>query len=174
MIRKQKQATTIDAPEANKTLRRQIESIRKQKMVGDKVVSLSEFRTMKQDISNPAILVVDDEEIMRNAIKRILESQEYRVVVAEDGIALSTAIDENKFSLILLDVNLPWVDGYELCRLLKANVSLRHIPLILISARKTQEDIQKGFDAGCNDFVTKPFEVDHILASIEKQLLKSG
>ena len=174
MTLKSKKETTPLVVEANKTLRKQIESIRKQKMISDKVVSLSDFRTMKQDVASPAILVVDDEEIMRNAIKRILESNEYRVVVAEDGIALSKAIDENKFSLIVLDVNLPWVDGYELCRLLKANVSLKTIPIVLISARKTQEDIQKGFEAGCNDFVTKPFEVDHILATIEKQLLKAN
>jgi CheY-like chemotaxis protein len=162
------------APKADRSLRRQIESIRKQKIVDKKIVSLTDFRDMKEAAESRSILVVDDDEIMRNALKRILENEGYKVLLAEDGIALSKAIESTVLDLILLDVNLPWVDGYELCRLLKGHHALKKVPVVMVSARKGQEDIQRGFDAGCNDYVTKPFEVDHINGVIGKLLLKTG
>ena len=65
-----------------------------------------------------------------------------------------------------MDVNLPWVDGYELCRLLKSHHSLSKVPLIFVSARKEEEDVRRGFDAGCNDYITKPFDVDKMTGTI--------
>ena len=76
--------------------------------------------------------------------------------------------------MILLDVNLPWVDGYELCRLIKDHHTLKGVPLILVSARKSKADIQAGFDAGCNDYITKPFDIDFITSVIGKLLLKTS
>ncbi len=154
----------------DKTLRRQIESIKRQKIVAKKVVSLADFRNLKESIETRTILVVDDDEIMRNALKRILESSGYKVILAADGLELSKILEINRLDMVLLDVNLPWVDGYELCRLLKAHHSLAKVPLVFVSARKEEEDVQRGFDAGCNDYITKPFDVDKMTATIAKIL----
>jgi DNA-binding response OmpR family regulator len=162
------------SPVADKTLRRQIESIKRQKIVNKKVVSLADFRDLRQKIETRTILVVDDDEVMRSALKRILESENYKVLLAVDGLELSKTLETTRLDMILLDVNLPWVDGYELCRLLKDHHSLKEVPLILVSARKTNADIQTGFDAGCNDYVTKPFDIDYMMGIINRILLKSG
>ena len=154
----------------DKTLRRQIESIKRQKIVAKKVVSLADFRNLKESIETRTILVVDDDEIMRNALKRILESSGYKVILAADGLELSKILEINRLDMVLLDVNLPWVDGYELCRLLKAHHSLAKVPLVFVSARKEEDDVQRGFDAGCNDYITMPFDVDKMTATIAKIL----
>lgn len=162
------------APRADKSLRRQIESIKRQKIVNKKVVSLSDFRELRQKIDTRTILVVDDDEIMRSALKRILENEGYKVLMAVDGLELSKVLETTRLDLILLDVNLPWVDGYELCRLIKDHHSLKDVPLVLVSARKSKQDIQQGFDAGCNDYVTKPFDIDYMTGVINRMLLKSS
>lgn len=159
---------------ADKTLRKQIESIKRQKIINKKVVSLDDFRALQKRIETRTILAVDDDEIMRSALKRILENEGYKVIVAQDGLELSKILETTRLDLILLDVNLPWVDGFELCRLIKTHHSLKDVPLILVSARKSEEDIQSGFDSGCNDYVTKPFDIDFMTDTISKHLLKSS
>jgi two-component system aerobic respiration control protein ArcA len=161
-------------PCADKSLRRQIESIKRHKIVNKKVVSLSDFRELRQKIDTRTILVVDDDEIMRSALKRILENEGYKVLLAVDGLELSKVLETTRLDMILLDVNLPWVDGYELCRLIKDHHSLKEVPLVLVSARKSKQDIQSGFDAGCNDYVTKPFDIDYMTGVINRMLLKSS
>jgi CheY-like chemotaxis protein len=156
---------------ADRSLRRQIESIKRQKIVGKKVVSLSDFRDLRTNVDTRTILVVDDDEIMRSAMKRILENEGYNVAMAVDGLELSKVLETTRLDMILLDVTLPWVDGYELCRLIKDHPALKSVPLVMVSARKSKEDIQKGFDAGCDDYVTKPFDIDHMTNVINKMLL---
>jgi two-component system aerobic respiration control protein ArcA len=156
---------------ADRSLRRQIESIKRQKIVGKKIVSLDEFRDLNTKAEIRTILVVDDDEIMRSAMKRILENEGYNVAMAVDGLELSKILETTRLDMILLDVNLPWVDGYELCRLIKDHHSLKAVPLVMVSARKGKEDIQKGFEAGCDDYVTKPFDIDHMTGIINKMLL---
>src|SRR5438105_2268122 len=113
------------SPRADKSLRRQIESIKRSKIVNKKVVSLADFRELRQKIDTRTILVVDDDEIMRSALKRILENEGYKVILAVDGLELSKILETTRLDMILLDVNLPWVDGYELCRLIKDHHTLR-------------------------------------------------
>lgn len=158
----------------NKNIRKQIENLKKQKIAAKKVVSLEDFRKLKQDVERHTILVVDDDEIMRNALKRILESEGYEVILAKDGLELSKVIESRRLDLILLDINLPWVDGLELCELIKGHYSLKEVPLILVSAYKTKEDIEKGFEAGCDEYVPKPFDVDHITHTIRKRILNKS
>ncbi len=163
-----------NTPHADKSLRRQIEAIKRDKIVNKKVVSLSDFRELRQNVDTRTILVVDDDEIMRSALKRILENEGYKVMMAVDGLELSKVLETSRLDMILLDVNLPWVDGYELCRLIKDHHALKEVPLVLVSARKSKQDIQQGFDAGCNDYVTKPFDIDYMTGVINKMLLKTS
>lgn len=156
------------------TLRRQIESLKRERLKDSKVVSLSEFRELQPKLKNHRILAVDDDEVMRSALKRVLQSEGYEVVLAEDGLELSKTLESTSFDLILMDINLPWVDGYELCTLLKSHPTLKSVPLIMVSANKDSDAIERGFSVGCDDYVTKPFEVDHISAVIQKALHKAS
>ena len=159
-------------PRPEKTLRLQIESIKRQKIVNKKIVSLADFRDLRQHVETRSILVVDDDEVMRSALKRILETEGYKVIMASDGLELSKVLETTRLDLILLDVNLPWVDGYELCKLIKSNLALKAVPLVLVSARNSKQDIEIGFAAGCNDYVTKPFDIDNITGVINNLLLQ--
>ena len=158
----------------DKTLRRKIESIKRQRIVSNKVVSLADFRELKERPETQTILAVDDDEVMRSALKRILETDGYQVVLAKDGLELSKVLETTPLDLILLDINLPWVDGFELCRLLKGHHSLKTVPLIMISGRSTPEDIKNGFDAGCADYVTKPFDVEEMSHKVRRILLPAS
>jgi CheY-like chemotaxis protein len=152
------------------SLRRQIEAIQRKRMVREQVVDLNDFRNLRKELQAPTILVVDDEEIMRNAMKRILENEGYKVILAEDAMALSKVLEHTQLDLILLDINLPWVDGIELCTMLKRHPVLRQVPLILCSGRRGKEDVERGFEAGCDDYITKPFELESMAHAVSKAL----
>lgn len=156
----------------NKTLKRKVEAIKKKKIVSCKVVSLDDFRSVSKARETKSVLVVDDDEVMRNALKRILEGSNYKVHLAEDGLELSTVLENTHLDMILLDVNLPWVNGFELCRLIKESPSLKFVPLIMVTAQSSQQDIKTGMEAGADDYVTKPFDVDHILGLVDKMIYK--
>jgi two-component system aerobic respiration control protein ArcA len=156
------------------TIRRQVEKLAQQRMAKGRVVSLNEFRNMKAEVDARSILVVDDEEVMRNALKRILTAEGHKVHMAADGLEFSKAVEDMRFDLILLDVNLPWVDGYELCEILKSHPSFKRVPVVMVSARTTNEDIERGLSSGASDYVIKPFDVDALLKIINKHLLEQA
>lgn len=156
------------------SLQKKVAELKRQKLAQGTVVNLADFRELKKHPEMRTILVVDDEEVMRNALKRILEREGFRVLLAEDGVELSKFLETGRMDMILLDVNLPWVDGFELCRMIKDHASLSQVPLILLSARKGKEDIERGFAAGCNDYIGKPFDVDYLTKIISKALPKIG
>ena len=155
---------------ASNGIRKKIEDIKRKRLVSKKVIALNDFRELKKSMQTRTVLVVDDDETMRSALKRVLEHENYRVLLAEDGVALSKILESTRLDLILLDINLPWVDGYELCRVVKAHFNLKHVPLIFVSARKTQDDIDKGYQSGCDDYITKPFDVASITQKINTLL----
>ena len=159
---------------SDKSIRRKVEAIKRKKITSKKVVSLSDFRDLKAAIDVRSILVVDDDEIMRSALKRILEGEGYKVLLAEDGLELSKVLETTRLDMVLLDVNLPWVDGFELCRIIKGHHSLKNVPLILVSGRKGKEDVERGFEMGADDYVTKPFDIDYMIEVINKSLLKNS
>jgi len=161
-------------PRSGRSLRRQIESIQRKKIAGQKVVRLGDYRDLQRQAKSPTILVVDDDEVMRSALKRILESEGYHIIMAEDAMELSKVLESTSLDLILLDVTLPWVDGLELCQLIKSHHLLQAVPLILISGRKTPEDIEHGFQAGCDDYLMKPFDLDQMTAAVSLALEKTA
>lgn len=155
---------------ADRTIRRRVECIKRKKIAAQKVVNLSDYRSLKKRRDSFSILVVDDDRIILSALKRILEARGYRVLVARDGLELSQVLETSKLNMFLLDINLPWVDGYELCRLIKSHPLHRSIPLILMSALARQEDIDRGYRSGCDDYITKPFDMDHITETVDSAL----
>ena len=119
--------------------------------------------------SLPTILVVDDTETNIDILVDLL-SDDYDVMVALDGqSALEIAYEEN-VELILLDIMMPYMDGYETCKILKANPKTQNIPIIFITAKIDEDSIEKAYETGGLDYVTKPFKPRELLARIKTQL----
>lgn len=120
----------------------------------------------------PKILLVEDNEMNRDMLSRRLQRRGYVVVIAYDGeqglaLARSEAPD-----LILMDISLPVMDGWQVTRLLKANQNTRHIPVIALTAHAMASDRQKAFETGCDDYDTKPVEFDRLSEKIESLLVE--
>ena len=119
---------------------------------------------------NADILIVDDEPDNLCLLSIILESQGYKVRQAVNAdIALKT-LELRSPNLILLDILMPEVDGYQLCQQLQHNSTTREIPVIFLSALARGLDRKKGFQVGGADFLTKPFELEEVLARVKHQL----
>jgi len=117
------------------------------------------------------VLIVDDESELVEMLSLRLEANNYQAISASDGQeGLDKARVENP-DLIILDVMLPKIDGYKVCRMLKFDDKYKQIPVILFTARVQASDIKLGADAGADAYITKPFEPDILLAKVV-QLLK--
>lgn len=120
------------------------------------------------------ILVIEDEPAQAQILKYNLEAEGYRVktaATAEEGLLLAK---ENHPGLILLDWMLPDMAGIEVCRLIKAGDETRHIPVIMLTARGTEDDKVRGLNVGADDYVVKPHSIKELLARIKANLRKYG
>jgi signal transduction histidine kinase len=116
------------------------------------------------------ILVVDDEPMNVELLQAILESNGYNVLTACDGFEAMHILAKTKVDLVLLDVLMPHMDGYEVTRRIRSQKKTMGLPLILITALHESEERIKGIDAGCDDFLTKPFAKNEVLARIRTLL----
>jgi DNA-binding response OmpR family regulator len=114
----------------------------------------------------PKVIIVDDDRDTREMLTLALDLEGYDVTQAANGLRLISSLHVDRPDVILLDVMMSWIDGFELCRSVKKNEEFRDIPVIFISARKTAEDQQKGIDAGAADYFTKPVDIERLLARI--------
>ena len=112
------------------------------------------------------IMIVDDVETNRIILKAIVEDMGYKTVEAGNGLKALEVLSEYSPHLILLDISMPEMDGYELCRILKSRSETRDIPIIFISAYDEPEDIVKGFSLGGEDYITKPFIPELVQARV--------
>ncbi len=103
-----------------------------------------------------------------------LENQGYKVVTAEEGHQALRLAREVIPDLILLDLMLPGMDGYEVCRLLRSSAELQHIPVIMLTARGEELDVVLGLEMGADDYVTKPFSVRELMSRIKAHLRRNG
>lgn len=104
------------------------------------------------------ILLADDEEDIKTVVKFYLESRGYEVLTAYDGLDTLSIAEAELPDLILLDVMMPVLDGFEVARRLRANMSTRGIPIIMLSASAQAESVKRGIEVGARDYVIKPFE----------------
>lgn len=118
------------------------------------------------------ILLVDDEPDMLTVNSELLASNGYQVLLAKDGFEALEIVNRTLPNLILLDLMIPGVDGFKLCGILKHNKHFRKIPIIIISARNSEQDQQTAKLIGANEYITKPFEPQILLAKIEELLTK--
>ena len=117
------------------------------------------------------VLIVDDEEDMVYAVKLQLESNGFEVITAGNG---QEALDKARTGtpdIIILDLMLPKIDGYKVCRMLKFDKKYKMIPIIMLTARVQERDQKLGFEVGADAYLTKPFEHEELLAKI-KELIK--
>jgi DNA-binding response OmpR family regulator len=118
------------------------------------------------------VVIVDDDRETREMLTLALELESYHVDQAANGLRLISSLHVDRPDLILLDVMMSWIDGFELCRSIKKNVEFKDIPVIFISARKSGEDVRKGLAAGAADYFTKPVDIDRLTARIRELLAK--
>ncbi|OLD71049.1 MAG: two-component system response regulator [Acidobacteria bacterium 13_1_40CM_2_56_11] len=118
----------------------------------------------------PKILLVEDNEMNRDMLSRRLQRKGYSVVTADDGEKGLLLARSETPDLILMDISLPVMSGWEVTRLLKANESTRHIPIIALTAHAWVTDRQKAIEAGCDDYDTKPVELGRLSEKIESLL----
>jgi two-component system, OmpR family, response regulator VanR len=113
------------------------------------------------------ILVVEDDIDIQELIKEFLVSQEYEVDVASDGLEGITMFYDNEYNLVMLDVMLPNIDGYSLCKMIKAK---SNVPIIMLTALEDEKDEVKGFELGVDDYITKPFSFNILIKRVEAVL----
>lgn len=161
----------MSKPKINtKDLITKIEKMAKSRMAEQPVVSLDQFREVKKKLDPKVILVIEDDETMRNSMKRIFEMDSYIVKMAADGTELGSILDHSNIDLIVMDVGLPWINGFELAQLLKQHRDLNKIPLIFVSGKTSDEDMRTAFDIGANDYIKKPFDVDKLRNTVSALL----
>jgi DNA-binding response OmpR family regulator len=123
-------------------------------------------------MNSKKILIVDDEVDLVETVRFPLEMEGYHVLISYNGEdALNQARKENP-DLILLDLMLPKLDGYKVCRLLKFDDRYKHIPILMLTAKTQERDKTLGMETGANEYITKPFEMEDLLKKIKAYLNK--
>lgn len=119
---------------------------------------------------NKKILVIEDDPGASELVVYALEQKGYEVITAEDGLTGNKKAQDEHPALIILDVMLPGVDGYEVCRRLRARPETAIVPILMISAKARQEDKDVGLHMGADDYLAKPVKPSEILAKVETLL----
>ncbi|MDO1529116.1 Hpt domain-containing protein [Fulvimonas sp. R45] len=127
----------------------------------------------------PLVMVVDDSITMRKVTGRVLERHEYEVVTAKDGVDALEKLNERVPDLMLLDIEMPRMDGYELATHMKADPRLRHVPIIMITSRTGEKHRQRAFDIGVDRYLGKPYQEADLLGQIvevleQRQAMEAG
>jgi two-component system cell cycle response regulator DivK len=116
------------------------------------------------------ILLVEDNEMNRDMLSRRLERKGYQIVIAVDGQQAIAMAQSETPALILMDMSLPVLDGWEAARRIKADANMKSIPIVALTAHAMAGDEQKAREAGCDDYDTKPIELTRLLEKMERLL----
>jgi CheY-like chemotaxis protein len=116
------------------------------------------------------LMVVDDDSLVQEVLQAKLERAGYRVCVLPDGDSALQAIAENLPDLLILDINMPGLDGFEVCRRLRSDERTRAMPILMLTAYGGLDHIVKGLEIGADDYMTKPFEFEELLVRIKSLL----
>jgi DNA-binding response OmpR family regulator len=114
------------------------------------------------------VVIVDDDRALRDRLQTILEQDGYDVAQAPSGLRLLSLLEVDRPDLILLDVAMSWINGFELCRAMKANASYRQIPVVFISGRSAETDIETGLACGAADYFVKPLDTQRLLERVHE------
>jgi two-component system, cell cycle response regulator DivK len=130
--------------------------------------------TSRREDGVPKILIVEDDELNRDSLRRLLRRRGFEIVLAGDGEDAVTTAQAETPDLILMDMSLPVVDGWEATRRLKADPAMQRTPIIALTAHAMSSDRDKALAAGCDDFDTKPIDLDRLLPKIHALLTASA
>jgi len=120
---------------------------------------------------SPAILIVDDNPKNIQVLGKLLQENRYEIEFANSGEAALEWLNARQFDLILLDINMPVMNGFEVCRKIRLNPDLNNVPVIFLSAETERESILKGFELGAQDYLTKPFDSRELLVRVRTHLI---
>ncbi len=123
-----------------------------------------------EKIRAPLVMVVDDSITMRKVTSRVLENHAVEVMTAQDGLDAIENLHERVPDLMLLDIEMPRMDGYELAEHVRADPRLRHVPIVMITSRAGQKHRKRARDAGANDYMTKPYQEAELVAKVSEML----
>lgn len=122
------------------------------------------------DVDSLSVLIVDDVPLNVILIKKMLSQYTFEIRTANNGQAALDAIAEKKVDLVLLDLMMPVMDGFEVIRRLRAADETKDLPIIILSALNSEQDISKGFQLGANDFINKPIILEKLINSVTTQI----
>lgn len=125
---------------------------------------------MNHDASKKTILIADDEPNIVISLEYLLEQAGYRVLVARDGLEALEAVERERPDLVLLDVMLPRLSGFDVCQKVRENAALQHVRVMMLTAKGREVEMSKGLALGADAYVTKPFSTKELLAQIGEQL----
>lgn len=126
------------------------------------------------DVDKLNVLIVDDVPLNVLLIKKMLSQYTFEIRTANGGQAALDAVKAKKPDLMLLDLMMPGIDGFEVIRRLRASDDTKDIPIIILSALNSEQDISKGFQLGANDFINKPVIMEKLFASVTTQINLQG
>ena len=122
------------------------------------------------DVDSLSVLIVDDVPLNILLIKKMLSRYTFEIRTANGGQAALDAIAQKKPDLLLLDLMMPGIDGFAVIRRLRASDETKDLPIIILSALNSEQDISKGFQLGANDFINKPIIMEKLLSSVTTQI----
>ena len=124
-------------------------------------------------METPRVLVVDDSRVVRKVVEMTLWREHIEVVSATDGLGALAAISDTQPDLMLLDVQLPQMDGYQVCHVVRRHQDFRHLPIVLLSGKDSLVDRVRGKLAGSTDYLSKPFDPAELVWTVKRYLTTS-
>ncbi len=121
-------------------------------------------------MNEPIILIVDDSPTVRKIVQLTLQRDGMNVIAANDGLGALAAVSDYLPDLILLDINLPHMDGYHICQIVRKNPDFRETPIIMLSGRDGLFDKMRGRLAGSSEYLTKPFDSNDLVQTVRRHL----
>src|SRR5579883_2024453 len=118
----------------------------------------------------PTVLVVDDSPTVRKIVQMTLQRENIRVITASDGLSALTSVADEMPAVILLDIQLPRMDGYHICQIIRKKLQFRQIPIIMLSGKDGLFDRMRGRLAGSTEYLTKPFDSAELVQTVKKHL----
>lgn len=118
-------------------------------------------------MSKSRVLIVDDEPAILMSLEFLLKKNSFEVFIARNGSEAMQVAEREKPNVVVLDIMMPDVDGYQVCEFIKSQVSLEHTKVIFLSAKGKESDIEKGLSMGADAYMTKPFSTKHLLEQIK-------
>jgi len=115
------------------------------------------------------ILIVDDDPVVRRIVLELL-SNRYAVVLASTGVQLPELLEKHRPDLVILDVMLPWISGFELCRIIKTHSEGKNVPVLFLTGCKEKEDLLTGKEVGASGYLTKPFYAKDLYRELDRLL----